>query len=249
MKAPNERLKKAREGFPLTQEELAEKVGASVRAVRNWEAGQIPGPIYRRSLCKLLNKDPKDLGFIEVEEQNSVEPSSPLILLPLALVILALIALIGGLIGFTFHIFTGLTPRITQPQLNTVDWNNFTYPGLCNSNQRDQITVNDGTAIDSGLQGKFFVQVYSPTLFGDLTGDGQSEAIVPYGCSDTDPNSPIKGTVYVHVIIFSGNAVQHVVIGQFPALSGQANRDFASVDFLYIDHGALRLIGEGFSRA
>jgi hypothetical protein len=160
--------------------------------------------------------------------------------------------LVYTLIAYTFVACSSANrpPAGSPPKadLTRADWNNFTYSGLCNPDQGDHVAVKNGTAIDSGSWGKSLVQVYRP-VFGDLTGDGQPEAVVPYGCSDTDPNSPIQGTVYVHVIIFSGNPAQPMVIGQFPPWPGNSNnlRTIRTVDFVKIDHGMLQLIGGGFS--
>jgi transcriptional regulator with XRE-family HTH domain len=73
MGTPNRCLKKAREALHLTQAQLAEKVGASVRAVRSWEAGKIPSLYYQGKLCEALKKDSKDLCFIEAGEQGSAQ--------------------------------------------------------------------------------------------------------------------------------------------------------------------------------
>jgi ribosome-binding protein aMBF1 (putative translation factor) len=47
-----------------TQVALAHKVGASVRSVKAWEAGDAaPRPFYRRRLAKVLGVSVADLGF------------------------------------------------------------------------------------------------------------------------------------------------------------------------------------------
>ena len=47
-----------------TQVALAEKVGASVRSVKAWEAGDtVPRLFYRRRLAKVLGVSVADLGF------------------------------------------------------------------------------------------------------------------------------------------------------------------------------------------
>jgi DNA-binding XRE family transcriptional regulator len=47
-----------------TQAGLARKVGASVRSVKAWEAGDtVPRPFYRRRLAKVLRVSVEDLGF------------------------------------------------------------------------------------------------------------------------------------------------------------------------------------------
>jgi ribosome-binding protein aMBF1 (putative translation factor) len=47
-----------------TQVGLAQKVGASVRSVKAWEAGDaVPRPFYRRRLAKVFGVSVADLGF------------------------------------------------------------------------------------------------------------------------------------------------------------------------------------------
>jgi DNA-binding XRE family transcriptional regulator len=47
-----------------TQAGLARKVGASVRSVKAWEAGEtLPRLFYRRRLAKVLGVSVSDLGF------------------------------------------------------------------------------------------------------------------------------------------------------------------------------------------
>jgi ribosome-binding protein aMBF1 (putative translation factor) len=47
-----------------TQAGLARKVGASVRSVKSWEAGDaVPRAFYRRRLAKALGVSLDDLGF------------------------------------------------------------------------------------------------------------------------------------------------------------------------------------------
>jgi ribosome-binding protein aMBF1 (putative translation factor) len=47
-----------------TQIGLARKVGASVRSIKAWEAGDtVPRPFYRRRLAKTLGVSVVDLGF------------------------------------------------------------------------------------------------------------------------------------------------------------------------------------------
>jgi ribosome-binding protein aMBF1 (putative translation factor) len=47
-----------------TQVGLAQKVGASVRSIKAWEAGDaVPRLFYRRRLAKVLGVSVSDLGF------------------------------------------------------------------------------------------------------------------------------------------------------------------------------------------
>ena len=63
MPGPNTRLRFRREHVPLTQAELAERVGVAEITVRRWEAGFRPQPVHIRSLCSVLNASPAELGF------------------------------------------------------------------------------------------------------------------------------------------------------------------------------------------
>lgn len=67
---PNRRLKEQRQLKGWTQEELAEKVGASPVTVSRWESGFLPGLYYRRKLCKIFGKTPYELGFIQERIDN-----------------------------------------------------------------------------------------------------------------------------------------------------------------------------------
>jgi ribosome-binding protein aMBF1 (putative translation factor) len=47
-----------------TQAALADRVGASVRSVKAWEAGEsVPRPFYQQRLAKVLGVKVDDLGF------------------------------------------------------------------------------------------------------------------------------------------------------------------------------------------
>lgn len=47
-----------------TQAGLAQRVGASVRSVKSWEAGDsVPRPFYRQRLAKVLGVSIDELGF------------------------------------------------------------------------------------------------------------------------------------------------------------------------------------------
>jgi ribosome-binding protein aMBF1 (putative translation factor) len=47
-----------------TQAGLAQMVGASLRSVKAWEAGEtVPRPFYRRRLAKVLGVSVAELGF------------------------------------------------------------------------------------------------------------------------------------------------------------------------------------------
>jgi len=64
VRIPNARLRSLREQVPLTQAELAERVGVAELTVRRWETeGLRPQPAHVRSLCSALNASPAELGY------------------------------------------------------------------------------------------------------------------------------------------------------------------------------------------
>src|SRR5438309_1963008 len=63
MPRPNARLRFRRESVPLTQAELAERVGVAEITVRRWETGLRPQPAHVRSLCSVLDASPAELGY------------------------------------------------------------------------------------------------------------------------------------------------------------------------------------------
>src|SRR5205085_1775731 len=73
MPRPNTQLRFRRERVPLTQAELAERVGVAEITVRRWEAGFRPQPVHIRSLSSVLNASPAELGFGPEEDQAPTE--------------------------------------------------------------------------------------------------------------------------------------------------------------------------------
>src|SRR5436305_1315130 len=64
MRGPNSRLRFLREQVPLTQAELAERVGVAELTVRRWETeGLRPQLAHVRSLCSALDVTPAELGY------------------------------------------------------------------------------------------------------------------------------------------------------------------------------------------
>src|SRR5439155_24984306 len=64
MRGPNARLECLRQQVPLTQAELAERVGVAELTVRRWETeGLRPQPAHVRSLCSALDVTPAELGY------------------------------------------------------------------------------------------------------------------------------------------------------------------------------------------
>jgi transcriptional regulator with XRE-family HTH domain len=57
-------LQELRKARGWTQAQLAERVGASRRAVQDWEAGVVPSPLYRRALANVLGLTLAELPFV-----------------------------------------------------------------------------------------------------------------------------------------------------------------------------------------
>ena len=73
-----QRLRAARQRLNLSQEALAELLGANARSVRRWERGEIlPQPHYREQLCRLFQIDTSTLFELgKSEEQFGHYPTS-----------------------------------------------------------------------------------------------------------------------------------------------------------------------------
>ncbi|GHO98969.1 regulatory protein AfsR [Reticulibacter mediterranei] len=91
---PNPLLRRARLEQGWSQQEVANRVGASqAHMVARWENGSaFPGPTYRKKLCELFAKNPQELGLVRqslVEAQPTdseaslQDPAIPLQALPL----------------------------------------------------------------------------------------------------------------------------------------------------------------------
>ena len=66
---PNPYLRIAREERGWSQEELAERVGASAVTISRWANGQtFPSPYYRQKLCEVFDKKPAKLGLVPQHE-------------------------------------------------------------------------------------------------------------------------------------------------------------------------------------
>jgi WD40 repeat protein/transcriptional regulator with XRE-family HTH domain len=77
----HQQLKLERERLGLSQEELAEHMGCSVKTITRWEnGGNVPQPHYRKKFRKLFGKTPEELGLViypELAEQNSEIENPP----------------------------------------------------------------------------------------------------------------------------------------------------------------------------
>ncbi|HKD75226.1 MAG TPA: hypothetical protein VKB76_07010 [Ktedonobacterales bacterium] len=130
-----------------------------------------------------------------------------------------------------------LTATPIPADLSHVDWSNFTYPNPCAPPSPATVTVVNGVA---AIGGQFHFSVSRP-LYGDITGDGVPEAVVPYDCVGADD----LGT---HVFVYSGNASAPHQIGDLPAHS-EPQPDIASIypDQMHIANHQLTLVGLGFT--
>jgi hypothetical protein len=132
------------------------------------------------------------------------------------------------------HVFVtvNVTASVQQAQtLTTVDWANFTYTSSCYTNTPQQFTVHNGTATVGMVT--FGVD---PPIFGDLTGDGQPEAVILYSCIAADSFGP-------HVLVYSGTAAHPVLLADLPSL----NETLVRVDLVKIVNGMLQLSGKGYA--
>lgn len=69
---PNERLRNERERRGWSQARLAETVGTDTGTVSRWERGATsPSPYFRERLCALFEKDARELGLVESEDEPS----------------------------------------------------------------------------------------------------------------------------------------------------------------------------------
>lgn len=118
--------------------------------------------------------------------------------------------------------------------LSAVDWRNFTYPTSCSTHAKP-VTLKNGQGRVEG----FLFQIYPP-MFGDLTGDGRAEAVVPYSCTGADFGG-------AHVFVFTGTAAHPLLLAKLPSpVSGNVNA-LDSVESVRIQRGLLRLSGRGYT--
>lgn len=133
-------------------------------------------------------------------------------------------------------------PIAQTAPLTMVDWRNFTYSSACFSAHARPFVARNGAA----QAGFIHFQVYQP-IFGDITGDGQPEALVPYSCAGADFGG-------VHLYVFGGAAGQPRLLGEIPAPSAPAVGSLASVQTVTLpaltvlpQQRTLQVTGAGFS--
>lgn len=119
----------------------------------------------------------------------------------------------------------------TSPSsLEQVDWRNFTYTFSCYSDHPIAIRIRNGSAASNYVH--YYVR--NP-VFGDLTGDGQPEAVIPFQCTAADA-APAQ------VFVYSGTAQHPYLLATLPA----AGRPWFNVQQASITNGALQLSGYGY---
>ncbi len=152
----------------------------------------------------------------------------------------SLIALYGVLLIFVVgcgnvsqsNSYNGRSSSSNAP-LTAVDWANFTYFSSCYENTHPFHTKN-GIAVNDGVH----FRVFLPPKYGDLTGDGQPEAVVPYQCSAAD-------SIGVHVFVYTGNASHVRLLGNLPPPNAEGA--FDNVTGITISNQELHLEGYGYS--
>jgi len=163
-------------------------------------------------------------------------------------------ALIGGgllAVSLGIVILPGGSPAHAAPlsapaaaqarRLTGVDWMNRTYTTACFSSNPRPFVAHNGAAQTGGVH----YQVYAP-LYGDLTGDGQPEAIIPYSCTGADFGG-------VHAFVYGGTAAAPRLLGDLPssAVGGQALSSIHTVTLpalaLLPRERVLQVSGSGYS--
>ena len=119
-----------------------------------------------------------------------------------------------SLSSYARHAHAAPTPSTHAPakrvqggpdSLTTIDWSDGAYTSACFSAHPRQFIARHGLATIDGTH----FQVYPP-IYGDITGDGRPEAIVPYSCTGADFGG-------VHVFVYTGTAGQPRLLGEIPS--------------------------------
>jgi hypothetical protein len=82
-------------------------------------------------------------------------------------------------------------------------------------------------------------EVFHP-VFGDLTGDGQAEAALPYRCYAAD----IGG---MHVFVYTGDAAQPHLLGQLPLTETSGSEPVFNTLTVQISNQQIELTGTSYS--
>jgi hypothetical protein len=119
--------------------------------------------------------------------------------------------------------------------LTKLNWANFTYYSSCYGNKQP-FKTKDGKARNDGIT----FQVYKP-IYGDLTGDGQPEAVIPYSCAAAD----FAG---VRDFVYGGVAAHPVLLGDLPLAGGiGSGNTWGSVQQTTISNEQITLSGQGYT--
>lgn len=124
------------------------------------------------------------------------------------------------------------TSNTTSTPLTSVDWTNFVYFSSCYGNTQTFHTKN-GQATNNHVH----FSVYPPT-YGNLTGNKQPDAVVPYQCSAAD-------SAGVHAFVYRGTAEHPVLIANLPLPDPKGT--IGNITKITISNGMLQLEGTGYS--
>lgn len=124
------------------------------------------------------------------------------------------------------------TSPAPSSSLKNVDWPNFTYFSSCYQNT-EPFHAKNGEAVNDHVH--FYV--YTPT-YGDLTNDGQVDAVVPYQCSAADSRG-------IHVFVYSGSSDHPRLLGDLPV--DDLRETIANVTTIHISSNILHMEGDGYS--
>jgi hypothetical protein len=118
--------------------------------------------------------------------------------------------------------------------LTSVDWANFTYFSSCYGNTQPFKTKNGRASNDH-----ITFEVFKP-VFGDLTGDGQPEAALPYRCSAADSGG-------IRVFVYTGNAAHPRLLGELPLPETSGREPMLNSVAVQIRNEQIQLTGTGYS--
>jgi hypothetical protein len=120
------------------------------------------------------------------------------------------------------------------PPLSGVDWANFTYFSSCYGNT-EPFKARKGRARNGHITFEVF-----PPIFGDLTGDGQQEAALPYRCFAADSGG-------LQVFVYTGTAAHPRLLGQLPLAGSNGGVVLFNSLTVRIRDGQIQLTGASYS--
>ncbi|MBA2737748.1 MAG: hypothetical protein H0U50_13290 [Pyrinomonadaceae bacterium] len=102
------------------------------------------------------------------------------------------------ILSFLFAASIALT-AYAQTNIRRVDFNNFTYEPFCIGEETKKITVKSGEFFEEkemdGFTDRFYFKA-SSAEYGDLTGDGQDEAVILTVCNTGGTGNFSEGFIY-----------------------------------------------------